>query len=354
MSGSSIITRPVCRFSFSPCTPPPNGPCQPLDPETNFATAASYLRDAAQSAHLAILPEYHLTGWEPADPRFTRIAQQAHLYQAKYQELAAELKLNICTGTIVQTPSREKTVTGGASTETPVDGGGGGNDNDDATSPTLLNVSAFISDEGELLGTYIKTNIWIPERDYLTSSSTYHQRLTKSNKNLLHAGVAHDEPSTTPRTPHQVIPTALGKVGILICWDLAFPEAFRGLVRQGCELILLPTFWSAFDMSAAGRAINPHTERLFLESTLVARAYENTCTIVFCNAGGPKEDGYLGLSGVYAPLVGRVEGSFEDGEVGMRIVEIDLGMAQIAEDNYKIREDLNGEDWHYGYEKATR
>lgn len=106
-------------------------------------------------------------------------------------------------------------------------------------------------------------------------------------------------------------------------------------------------------MSEAGLKINPNAEKLFLESTLTARAYENTCMVVFCNVGGPKEKGFLGLSGVYAPLVGRVEGSFDDGEEGMRIVEMDMDIIKVAEANYKIREDLRGEDWHYGYEKAS-
>lgn len=278
----------------------------------------------------------------------------------------------------MQTPAEQATNnangTNGTSTENAVV-------DEDDTKPMLLNISPFISDKGELLGTYIKTNIWIPERDHLTSSVEYHRsselspvttRLspdnskpntiarpeppsqTNSNKNLLHAGVAHAEPESTPRTPHQVIDTDIGKVGILVCWDLAFPEAFRSLIQQGCDLILIPTFWTALDMCDAGLAINPNAEKLFLESTLVARAFENTCTIVFCNAGGPKKDGYLGLSGVYAPILGRVPGSFEDGEEGMRIVDIDMGIAKVAEGNYKIREDMSGEDWHYGYEKATQ
>jgi len=57
------------------------------------------------------------------------------------------------------------------------------------------------------------------------------------------------------------------------------------------------------------------------------------------------------LSGVYAPILGRVKGSFTDGEEGMRIVEVDLGIQELAEQNYRVREDMKGDDWHYGYEK---
>lgn len=229
--------------------------------------------------------------------------------------------------------------------------------------PTLLNISPFISYTGELLGTYIKTNIWIPEREHLTSSVEYAQTdntgarsaplksTSQTAKDLQHAGVAHSEPSNRPFAAHEVIQTPLGNIGILICWDLAFPEAFRSLILQDCKIILIPTFWTALDMMPAGLKINPNAEKLFLESTLVARAFENTCTVIFCNVGGPKEEGYLGLSGVYAPIKGRIEGSFEDGEEGMRIVEVDLGIQDLAEQNYRVREDMKGEAWHYGYEK---
>lgn len=29
---------------------------------------------------------------------------------------------------------------------------------------------------------------------------------------------------------------------MLICWDLAFPEAFRELIAQGAKIIIIPTF----------------------------------------------------------------------------------------------------------------
>lgn len=36
--------------------------------------------------------------------------------------------------------------------------------------------------------------------------------------------------------------TPIGRVGMLICWDLAFPEAFRELVTKGVEIVILPSF----------------------------------------------------------------------------------------------------------------
>lgn len=197
----------------------------------------------------------------------------------------------------------------------------------DPSASVLLNVSTFISYTGEILGSYNKKNLWHPERPHLTSTGK-------------------DE-------EHTIIETPLGPVGILVCWDLAFPEAFRALIRQGAKIVIVPTFWMATDCSPEGLKYNPDAEALFLRTALVARAYENTCCVIFVNAGGKAEDGYCGLSQVAMPLIGAVKGSFDGPEEGMRVVEVDMEILEIAEMNYKVREDIAKEDWHYGYSHAS-
>jgi predicted amidohydrolase len=64
---------------------------------------------------------------------------------------------------------------------------------------------------------------------------------------------------------------------MLICWDLAFPEAFREMIAQGAKIIVIPTFWTLKDAGEKGMARNPAAEGLFLDSILTARAFENTC-----------------------------------------------------------------------------
>jgi predicted amidohydrolase len=76
---------------------------------------------------------------------------------------------------------------------------------------------------------------------------------------------------------HKAIDTPIGKVGILICWDIAFPEAFRELITQGVKIIIVPCLWGLNDCSEQGRRYNPVSEALFIDSTLTARAFENTC-----------------------------------------------------------------------------
>lgn len=209
--------------------------------------------------------------------------------------------------------------------------------------PVLLNIAPFISYTGELLGSYTKANLWLPERSILTSGPA-----SVRPQSQIHSPVANEGPPP-PRDPHSVIETPLGPIGIVICWDLAFPEAFRSLVRQGARMIIIPTFWTRDDLTPEARRYGPDVDIQFLKSALVTRSFENTCAIIFCNVGGPAEEGYTGLSRVVLPLVGKVEGSFDDGIAGMRVVEVDMRAVDVAEENYKIREDLSRKDWHYGY-----
>lgn len=42
---------------------------------------------------------------------------------------------------------------------------------------------------------------------------------------------------------YQVFPTVYGKIGILICYDMWFPENFRLLAAMGADLVCCPTNW---------------------------------------------------------------------------------------------------------------
>ncbi|MFV0341401.1 MAG: carbon-nitrogen hydrolase family protein [Anaerocolumna sp.] len=54
------------------------------------------------------------------------------------------------------------------------------------------------------------------------------------------AGSEND--SLTPGEEYVVIDTEYGKIGLLVCWDMQFPESCRELVLDGAELILCPTW----------------------------------------------------------------------------------------------------------------
>lgn len=269
---------------------------KPVSPGENFAKATSFIRDsAAKGCHLAVLPEYHLTSWVPDDPAFRSSCADSAAYLKKYQELAKELNICIVPGTILE-----------------------------AQEDALQNIAYFISSTGEICGRYQKKNLWHPERRHLVSS-------------------AHE--------PHRAFDTPLGRVGLLICWDLAFPEAFRELISDGAEIICIPAFWTMKDVTEEGYGLNPDGEAVFLNSTVVSRAFENTCAVVFVNAGGPPEKGektnYAGLSQVGIPHVGST-GKLGRAE-GVSTVDLDMSVLEIAEANYKVREDMKAEGWHYAY-----
>ena len=104
------------------------------------------------------------------------------------------------------------------------------------------------------------------------------------------------------------------------------------------------------DASAEALRHNPASEALFLSSTLTTRCYENTCGIIFVNASGPAED-FLGMSQVTLPIVGPV--AKMGNEEGVLVADMDLDLLDIAEKNYKVREDIKKEGWHYVYRHST-
>ncbi|KEY73090.1 hypothetical protein S7711_09588 [Stachybotrys chartarum IBT 7711] len=269
-----------------------------MQPNENYDKAASFIRDAAQQgAQLAVLPEYHLLGWVPDDPGYKAACSEWEKYLSAYLALAKEHNINIIPGTIIELHDA------GTDTE------------------RLLNVAYFITNEGKIAGRYVKKNLWgTIERNYLQSSA---------------------------RDVHPVFETPLGKVGILICWDLGFPEGFRELISQGAKLIVIPAFWLLTDASEAGRDINPVAEQVFLDSVLTARCFENTCAIVFANVGGPQGQGYAGLSQICLPFAGPIArlGSLE----GVIVADIDMHTVEEAEKCYQVRADLARADWHYDY-----
>lgn len=51
-----------------------------------------------------------------------------------------------------------------------------------------------------------------------------------------------------------VVETPIGRVGLLVCYDLEFPEVPRGLALRGAEVIAVPTNWPLVDRPAGERA----------------------------------------------------------------------------------------------------
>ncbi len=80
------------------------------------------------------------------------------------------------------------------------------------------------------------------------------------------------------------------KIGMLICYDLNFPELSKALALQGADLLIC--------ISAS-----PSTTRKYFETLMPARALENTVFLAYVNLVGTQDDlVFWGGSQVYDPL----------------------------------------------------
>jgi len=87
-----------------------------------------------------------------------------------------------------------------------------------------------------------------------------------------------------------VFDTKFGKIGLLVCYDLFFPELSKALTMLGADIIIY--------ISAT-----PSITRKYFETLMPARAVENTTFIVYVNLVGTQEDlVFWGGSQIYDPL----------------------------------------------------
>lgn len=169
------------------------------------------------------------------------------------------------------------------------------------------NTAVLISPSGERLGIYRKVHL------YDAFNGRESERFTPGD------------------APPPVIDTALGRIGLQICYDLRFPEWSRLLALAGAEIMVVPTSWVA----------GPMKEEHWV--TLVrARAIENTCWVV---AAGQVGQDRIGRSLAVDPMGAVVADGGE--EPGLVLAEVDLErVRRVREKNpslYHRRPDLYGD-----------
>lgn len=114
----------------------------------------------------------------------------------------------------------------------------------------LLYNSAAVLDRGELIAVYRKTHLWDEEK-------------------LLFAPGSVAPP---------VLDTSHGRLGVLICYDLEFPELTRRIALERAELLVIPTNWP--------RIPRPDGERAPEVVTAMAAARVNHIAIACCDRSG--------------------------------------------------------------------
>jgi predicted amidohydrolase len=110
--------------------------------------------------------------------------------------------------------------------------------------------SAAVVDGTGVIGVYRKTHLWDRE------------------KLFFEAGDA----------PPAVFDTPAGRIGVLVCYDMEFPEMTRALALAGAELIAVPTNWPLVD--------RPEGERPPEVTIAMAAARVNRVFIACCDRTG--------------------------------------------------------------------
>lgn len=126
-------------------------------------------------------------------------------------------------------------------------------------------------------------------------------------------------------TPLSVVEMKGVKLGILICYDVEFPEAVRSLCLQGADLIVSPTALMA-----------PYT--IVSTHVVPTRAYENQCFVAYANRCGEEADlAYVGLSCICGPDGGDIVRAGDSEE--MVVATIDPADRYGEDDEYDFFED---------------
>lgn len=244
------------------------------DVAENLAAARHLLERArAEGASLAALPEnFALMGRQESDKLAVAEDFGEGPIQAFLGHCARELKMWIVGGTApVRAPG----------------------------TPEKISAASLVFDaHGRCVGRYDKIHLFdvdIPDRD-----ESYRESST------ILAG-------TVPN----VVSTAVGHLGMAVCYDVRFPELFRLLQAQGAEVLSLPAAFTA----ATGRA---HWDLL-----VRARAVENLCFMLAPAQGGMHANGRetYGHSMIVDPW-GQVLARVDAPGPGVAVAEIDLTLQQ--------------------------
>jgi predicted amidohydrolase len=189
---------------------------------------------AAAGAHLLVTPEMFLTGYNIGRSAAAAFAEDAH--GARVEAVAAIARRH-AIAVVFGHPERAQ---------------GGG----------VMNTAVCVDAGGQVLGSYRKTHLF-----------------GDLDRGMFSAGAGDEAPFELRGW----------KIGMLICYDVEFPENTRRLALQGADLIVVPTAnMVGFDFVA--------------QHLVPSRAYENQVFVAYANFCGREANlAYGGLSCVAAP-----------------------------------------------------
>ena len=220
---------------------------RPRDAEGNLGVAVDRITAAAAAgADLVCLPEMFPTGFD-----YEYIRESAEPLSGPFMTALKETARDAGTYLVCGSyPEREK--------------------------EKIYNTAVVIGSDGEIIGKYRKIHLF-PVMD-----------------ENLHLSPGREIP---------VFETGLGKLGVMICYDIRFPELARALVLGGAEILVVPAEF-------------PYPRLDHWKCLLKARAVENQCFVLAVNRVGSVESTrFFGNSAIYDPWGEMIAGSGDSEDV---------------------------------------
>lgn len=202
-------------------------------PKENFEKAEKLIEEAAADADVLVLPETWNTGFFPKEDLRSLCDSDGKAVKERIGALAKKYKVNIVAGSVSNL--REDKV---------------------------YNTAMVFDRAGECIASYDKTHLFTPmgEDDYYEKGD--HLCRFKLDG---------------------------ADCGLIICYDIRFPELTRSLTVKGLDMLFVVSQW-------------PSIRTFHLRSLTVARAIENQMFVVCCNSCGKAgETIYGGKSAVIDP-----------------------------------------------------
>ena len=205
------------------------------NPPKNFARVKHLIREAVkEKPDVLVLPETWNTGFFPKDNLFQLSCKDGAEVKDLIGSLAREYGVNIVAGSVSNVKDSH-----------------------------VYNTAAVFDRKGVCIAQYDKTHLFTPmgeDKFYTAGNRLCHFTLD---------GV---------------------KCGVIICYDLRFPELVRTLALSGLDMLFVVSQW-------------PKTRTFHLRTLTTARAIENQMFVVCCNSCGIAGDTVFGgSSAVINPL----------------------------------------------------
>lgn len=228
------------------------------DVEANQKKAAALVEEAAaRGAQIVLLPELWNCGYLLDElPRLAEGKSGKSI--TLMRKLAAKHKIYIFAGSIAEKKDGK-----------------------------YYNTSYAINDRGDIIAKYRKAHLFslgLREKEYFSSGDDW-----------------------------ILVDTPFLRVGMLICYDLRFPEFCRNLALRGAELLVVPAEW-------------PKSRLTDWQLFCKVRAIENQCFVLASDRTGEDEFAYPGASAIISP---RGDIIAEAGaEEGFIIGDLELALLQ--------------------------